>query len=206
MCGWGNDITLLASQGWADGLSNQERLYQLDPAGGSWGFSFMQYINSHWGENYNFGTPEGRGYATILADRLIVASANPSSTSSPIRKVWMREQTGAGGTSQAIVQGDYFMDGFDGGLPHLSPSGGSVDGGGVNSVDSDNADFEGYVNFYGDLSSYWTANQSSLESTYGNKRGWGEAHWYQSGIKEGREMKYQLTTYDYDIGVKIYEA
>jgi hypothetical protein len=118
----------------------------------------------------------------------------------------MREQTGAGGASQNIVQGDYFIDAFNGGLPDLNPSGGSVSGGGVTSPDSQNADFEGYVNFHGDLSSYWTANQSSLEAAHGNKRGWGEAHWYTAGIKEGREMKYQFTTYDYDDGVKIYEG
>jgi len=207
LCGWGNDITFLASTGADSANAATERLYQLDDAGGSWDFSFMQYINAYWGginENMNEDHPGRRGHATILADRLIVAGGRYDWH--PVRSVFMREQTGAGGASQNIVQGDYFIDAFNGGLPDLNPSGGSVSGGGVTSPDSQNADFEGYVNFHGDLSSYWTANQSSLEATHGNKRGWGEAHWYTAGIKEGREMKYQFTTYDYDDGVKIYEG
>jgi len=224
LCGWGNDITLLATQDNADGLSNVDRIYQLaNPTGTYWDFSFMQYIETKWDGNRTIGfhaedDVDHRGYATILADRLIVGAGKYDFQ--PVRHITMREQSGAGGTSQSIVQGDYFgrtsgplalgvlsnKDGFDGGLFNLSAAGGSLDGGGVTSPDSQNADFEGYINFHADLSSYWTSNQSSLESTYGNKRGWGESHWYTAGIKEGREMKYQFTTYNFDDGVKVYEG
>ncbi len=204
--GWGNDIFMLVvwrssgpdAQIWQ--LSSSQATFEhvqdidnnaKDTSGGA--------ASAEWasGTLYDESMPDRRAYAVILADRMIYAAGINGTyitATTCDRHVLMREQSGQGGSTAAIVQGD-FMESFGYRIGGSDPAPGYPG--------SVVANFEGYVNEQ--LASYWSANEASLLATYGSKRNWGEVHWYTTGIKEGRPMKYQQITLTFP-GIGIYEG
>ncbi len=221
--GWGNDITMLTCQAFPSTGYSDTRMWQLNS--GLTGFDHMQdidnrsrysttgnYTGAEWGAaemDYSNSEhePWRRSFAFLVADRMIFAAGlNTSFPNSDYadRSILLREQSGQGGSSASIEQGD-FLPSF---AWRAAPTGLPVSPGSLGCVV---ANFEGYVDEQ--LASYWSANEASLLATYGSKRNWGEAHWYTNGIKEGRPMKYQHIACIIDpskttgeLEVRIYEA